>query len=225
MISFVFFDIDDTLFPSTEFSELARRNAIHAMIRVGLDKSEKEIERVLLQVIGEKGSNYPNHFDEVLKQLGVRNRARYVAAAVAAYHDTKIAILPYPEVPQLLLELRARGKKIYVVSEGLEIKQWDKLIRMQLPLYFDDVFVSEHRENGKSAEFYKRIIKTVGAAPNQCLMAGDRENKDILPAKKAGMQTFRVFRGKYAAKPKTTVADYSGRDLRQIVKIVKKPSH
>ncbi|VVC01695.1 Glyceraldehyde 3-phosphate phosphatase [uncultured archaeon] len=224
MVSFIFFDIDDTLFPSTEFSELARRNAIHAIVRMGLECGEGDVEKMLEEVIKERGSNYPHHFDEALKRLGVKNRAKYVAAAVAAYHDTKIAILPYPEVPAMLAALKQAGAKLYIASEGLEVKQWDKLIRMHLEYYFDEVFVSEKGELGKSPEFYRQIAKRAGARPEDCLMAGDREDKDILPAKKAGMLTFRVFRGKYAVKPRTTAADFNGKDLRQIVKIVKKLS-
>ncbi|MEM3075672.1 MAG: TIGR02253 family HAD-type hydrolase [Candidatus Bilamarchaeaceae archaeon] len=222
MISSVFFDIDDTLFPSTEFSEFARRNAIRALIAMGLPYSESKITRILNDIVAKKGSNYPRHFDEVLKRLGVKNRNRYVAAAVAAYHDTKASISPYPEVPRILVALKSAGKRIYVASDGIEVKQWDKLIRMKIALFFDDVFVSENLKIKKGENFYKEILRKLRAKPNECLMVGDREDKDIVPAKKAGMLTFRVFRGKYSTKHKSTVADYYGDDLTRLVDIVKK---
>lgn len=223
MLSAIIFDIDNTLYPSYEFAELTRKNAVHAMIRAGLDISERELERELKRVIREKGSNYPNHFDDVLKKFKIKNRTRFVAAAVAAYHDTKITILPYPEVPKVLLDLRDKGVKLYVASEGLEIKQWDKLIRLQIAQYFEDVFVVKTEEGGKTVSFFKQLAKKIKAKPEDCLMVGDREDKDIIPAKKAGFKTFRIFRGPYS-KNKKTSADFCGEDLNVLVKIVKNPS-
>ena len=225
MISYIFFDIDDTLFPSTEFSNLARKNAIRAMIRMGLHHDEEKLIRLLQKTIEQKGSNYPSHFNDILKKLDVKNPGRYVAAAVAAYHNTKASIQPYPEVPRVLLSLRDEGKKIFVASNGIETKQWDKLIRMKIALFFDDVFVSgKLKVNKNDPAFYRKVMKKIKAKPGECLMVGDREDKDIVAAKKAGMKTFRVFRGKYASSPKRTVADYSGKDLREVVRIVKKLS-
>lgn len=222
MFSYIFFDIDDCLFPSTEFSNLARKNAVRAIIRLGLQYDEEKLYKLLLKIIDEKGSNYPNHFDLLLKRLRVKNPGKYVAAAVAAYHDTKASILPYPEVPRVLLSLRDKKKSIFVASDGIEIKQWDKLLRMKIALFFDGVFVSDElKVSKKDPAFYRKIVKKIKARPEECLMVGDREDRDILPAKKVGMKTFRIFRGKYSAHPRKTAADYSGKDLRKIVKMVK----
>jgi len=220
MIKAVIFDIDNTLYPSHEFAELARKNAINAMIRAGLELDEKKIEKELELVIRKKGSNYPNHFDDVLKKFKVRNKAKYVAAAVAAYHDTKITILPYPEVPNVLLRLRDKKIRLYIASEGLEVKQWDKLLRLQIAQYFDDVFVVDQKEGGKNKMFYERVSRKIGIEPSECIMVGDKEDKDIIPAKKAGFKTFRIFRGPYAEKNGGTIADFSGKELTALLKII-----
>lgn len=220
MIKAVLFDIDNTLYPSREFAELARKNAVSAMIRAGLDAGEREIKKELEMVIREKGSNYPHHFDDVLRNFKVKNKEKYVAAAIAAYHDTKITILPYPEVPKVLLALRDKRTRLYIASEGLKIKQWDKLLRLQIAQYFDDVFVIDRKKGGKNADFYKKVAKRINLPPGECLMVGDKEDRDILPAKKAGFRTFRFFRGPYAAKRAKTAADFSGRNLKALLKIV-----
>ncbi len=191
----LFFDIDDVLFPSTEFSALARKNALNAMIELGLGVSYERLGAVLDNVIAEKGSNYPNHFDIMLEKLGTEKikRAKFVAAAVGAYHDTKAAIHAYADVPLALLKLREKYP-LYVASDGIAVKQWDKLIRMKLAMFFDDVFVSEDLGVQKSPEFYRRIAKLANAEPGTCVMIGDREGKDIKPAKKAGWKMVRVRR-------------------------------
>ena len=66
----IFFDIDDTLFSTTVFADKARRNAIDAMIRAGLNASRQDAMRELEDVIQEFSSNYSGHFDKVLDRLG-----------------------------------------------------------------------------------------------------------------------------------------------------------
>lgn len=204
----VFFDIDDVLFPSTEFAHLARKNALNAMIELGLDCSYGKLAKMLDGVIAEKGSNYPNQFDCLLEKLGIYEgkRAKFVAAAVGAYHNTKASIQPYPDVPLALLELKEKYQ-LYVASEGLAVKQWDKLICLNLAMFFREAFVSESVGVGKSMEFYRKIAAQMNAKPKECVMVGDREDKDILPAKKAGWRTVRVRREGAKYSKGKTVAD------------------
>ncbi len=216
----ILFDIDDTLYPSGEFAALARKNAIRAMIRMGLEGDEQELQNMLAGIIREKGSNYPHHFDLLLERLRIDNKSRFVAAAIGAYHDTKSSIQPFPDVPSVLLKLRDTGCKLYIASNGLAVKQWDKLIRLRLAQYFDDAFISEDLGVEKSEAFYKKIVERLGVKPEECIIVGDREDTDIAPAKKAGLAAIRVYRGSYA-EPKETVADagiVSFRELEDTVK-------
>lgn len=216
----IFFDVDNTLFPTAEFAELARRNAIRAMIETGLDATEGEIYRELQRLIREKGSNYPNHFDLLLKRMGVRKPARYVAAAVAAYHNTKSSIQPYPEVPKTLMELKERGYKLYVATNGDAVKQWDKLIRMGIHLFFDDVFVSGEIGEEKSPSFFRKVLAQLKAHPSECVMVGDRVDSDIAPARKLGIYTIRIMRGPYAREK--GVADARIKSFSELLKVLRK---
>lgn len=212
----ILFDIDDTLFPSSEFSSLARRNAINAMISMGLDLDYDDLRSRLDSIIAAKGSNYGRHFDDLLAEIGVVGGSRFVAAAIAAYHDTKTAIQPFPKVPMTLLRLRESGHRLYVATRGNGIKQWDKLIRLRLALFFGKVFVCQSEE--KDERFYRDIISQLGGEAKSCVMVGDREDTDIIPAKAAGMRTIRVIGGKYSSVP--TSADRSITDFGALTKIV-----
>lgn len=198
MPSHVIFDIDDTLFPSTDFSSRARENSINAMVMMGLDAEPASLLKDLEAIIREKGSNYERHFDDLCLMNGIKDPSRYVAAAIAAYHDTKTAIQPYPTVPLTLLRLRESGFRLHVATDGVATKQWDKLIRLKIALYFDNVFVSGEMGRSKSPLFFKKVLKTLHASPDRCVMVGDREDKDIVPAKSVGMKTVRVLCGKYS---------------------------
>jgi putative hydrolase of the HAD superfamily len=214
MVSHLLFDIDDTLFPSTEFSALARRNALNAMISMGLPADYETLNSKLKTIIERKGSNYQHHFDDLCLEMGEMSPARYVAAAVAAYHDTTPSIAPFPRVPRALMTLRERGYRLFVATQGNSIKQWDKLIRLRLALYFDDVFVSEELGEDKGESFYRKILKTLDAKPETCMMVGDREDTDISPARAVGIRTVRLISGKHAGIP--TKADFSIRDVGEL---------
>lgn len=214
MVKCLLFDIDDTLFPSTEFSTLARRNALNAIIGMGLECDYEKLESMLQLIIAKKGPNYPNHFDDLCREFGCREPGRFVAAAVAAYHDTKTSIAPYPKVPLTLLSLRERGYRLFAATQGNSIKQWDKLIRLRIALYFEGVFVSEELGEDKGPGFYRKILDTLGAEPQDCVMAGDREDGDIAPAKEIGMRTIRVKSGKHAGEP--TKADFTVAGISEI---------
>lgn len=218
MAKHILLDIDDTLFPSTEFADLARHNAINAMIGMGLDADYQAVRSRLDAIIARRGSNYQNHFDELCAELGLRKPARFIAAAVAAYHDTKTAIQPFPRVPATLMRLRELGHRIYIATNGNPVKQWDKLIRLRIALYFDDVFVSGEIGSEKGESFYRSVLAALHAKPGDCMMVGDREDADIIPARNAGMITVRMNAGKYAGSP--TSADYSITDIGSLIGIV-----
>ncbi|MDO8554319.1 MAG: TIGR02253 family HAD-type hydrolase [Candidatus Micrarchaeota archaeon] len=216
----IFFDIDDTLFPSSEFAELARRNAVRAMIEMGLGETQEKLHSMLIKIIAKKGSNYHNHFNDLCAALKLKKSSRYVAAAIAAYHNTKTSILPYPEIPRMLLKLKEDGYGIYVATNGDAIKQWDKLIRLGIEHYFEDVFVSEEMGEEKSPSFFRKVLKQIKAKPEECIMIGDREASDIVPAKRVGIITIRVRRGKHAKGKSTALFDVN--NLEKLPLIIKK---
>ncbi|MEM3363947.1 MAG: HAD hydrolase-like protein [Candidatus Micrarchaeia archaeon] len=190
----IFFDIDNTLFPTSHFLRMADQNAVNAMISKGLDCSFAKGIRELRQIIMEKGSNYPNHFDLLVERVNGKKEIKIVAAGVMAYHNTKNAMSPYPEVPRVLMALHDAGHHLHIASEGIEIKQWDKLLRLGIDIYFEDVYVT----NAKDVQFYKRIIRQCNLDPSHCVMIGDRPSKDTEPAMCAGMYGIRIKRGKYS---------------------------
>lgn len=195
-IKAILFDIDDTLFPSTEFSSLARKKALNAMIFFGMKASKRQASAALDKIIKKYGSNYPRHFDILASSFECDNKNRAIAAAICAYHNAKSAISPYPQAKKALLELKRSGYILAIASEGRAIKQWDKLIRLGLGKFFSCAFVTSK----KSPAFYRRICAGLKLEPNQLLMVGDNPQKDILFAKKAGLHSVRLMLGKHRHK-------------------------
>jgi len=213
MVKAIIFDIDNTLFPSTDFAELARRNAITAMIEAGMDVDENTAYRKLRKVIDRYGPNYTHHFNILLKELGLERNPKIIAAGIVAYHQAKTSIFPYPDVPKTIISLRESGYKLCVASEGKSLKQWDKLIRLGLHNMFHEVFVTPK----KTKKFYRSILKKLRLKPQEVLMVGDRLDKDILPAKSLGIRTVLVAR-EHAGKG----ADYSVRNFGELLEAIQR---
>ena len=69
MIKGILFDLDDTLYNSSEFVEIARREAVNSMIDAGLNIEFEEAMDILNKIIKDKGSNYGKHFDDLVKAV------------------------------------------------------------------------------------------------------------------------------------------------------------
>jgi len=225
-IKALFFDIDDTLYDSTLQASLARKNAIKAMIEAGLDVNEEKAMNSLQEIVKKFGSNYSYHFDELLKESGYDPNPRIVAAGVVAYHTTKIAYLvPFPDTIPTLLRLRDLDYKLGIITDGISVKQWEKLIRLGLQHFFHSVIISSDvRREKPDPELFKIAVKNLGCKPEETLVVGDRLDKDISGANKAGMVTVQIIKGKYRErKPRDEFEepDYIISNLANILDILK----
>ncbi|HKX46896.1 MAG TPA: TIGR02253 family HAD-type hydrolase [Planctomycetota bacterium] len=194
----VLFDIDDTLYSTTEFAQRARANAVRAMVEAGLGLPEEVVARELDEVIAEFSSNYDHHFDKLLQRLRPAaleriNPAVVVAAGVAAYHDTKFRELkPFPDVVPLLRTLRSAGVGRGIVSHGWTVKQAEKIVRLGLLPYLDldAIFISDQIGIAKpNPKLYQTALRDLGLQASDVLYVGDHPAHDVGPPKALGMRT------------------------------------
>lgn len=200
----IFFDIDDTLYSTSEFAELARSVALDAMIEAGLSVEKQLLQEELEEVISEFTSNYEHHFDKLLLRIPKKhyrgiNPAIIVAAGVIAYHETKIRRLaPYEDAFEVLRLLDGTGLVLGVITEGLEVKQAEKLVRMRLHRYFSPnaIFISNQIGISKpNPKIYQRACSDLNLRPTQTMYVGDNPVHDIDPPKSIGMLAVRMRRG------------------------------
>lgn len=200
----IFFDIDDTLYSTTEFARKARANALRAMIQAGLKVDFDDLNRELDEVIAEFSSNYPYHFDKLLGRFppesypGV-NPAIIVASGVVEYHHTKFAELhPYPDVIEVLNILSRTGLLLGVITAGLTIKQAEKIVRLKVIDYLSPgaIYISEQVGISKpNVKLYLRACSSSGLRPEEAMYVGDNPRYDIDPCNRIGLWTVRHDRG------------------------------
>lgn len=226
----IFFDIDDTLFSTTVFADKARRAAVDAMIRAGLQTDRADATRELDEVIAEFSSNYGGHFDKVLDRLGAEafeghNRAVIVAAGVVAYHATKWRELKvYDDVYEVLKWLATTRLVRGIVSAGITIKQAEKLVRLEIlefltpsAIFFTDQ-VGFSKPNPK---LYRRVLQRLKLQPARCLYVGDNPTHDIDPCNREGWSTARIRRsGRHASEEGLTKPTWEIRDFFELRRIL-----
>ncbi len=228
----IFFDIDDTLFSTSEFALRARENAVEAMIRVGLKMRKEPLMRELHEVIAEFSSNYERHFDKLLLRIpkhcyqGI-NPAILVSAGVIAYHETKVRELrPYPDVLEALSLLSQTPIILGVITAGLEVKQAEKLLRLGVYDYLcpTAIFISDQIGISKpNVKLYQRACMDLNILPTETMYIGDNPTHDIDPPNMIGMITVRNRRtGKYQSIEGKTQAAHEIKDFKDLLDILEK---
>lgn len=192
VIKNIFFDLDDTLFPTAQFAELARKNAIRSMIQHGLKADFDYAYKKLIEIIKLKGSNYNQHFNLLCKYFNKKIDYEIIASGLISYHNAKNTILPFANTYSTLLTLKEHSYKLFIATNGNPIKQWEKVLRLNIDTYFDAVFISEEVGMLKSAVFFKKILKRTKTNAAESVMIGNNLDIDVYPALGAGMKAILV---------------------------------
>lgn len=194
MIKAVFFDIDDTLYDTSGFAKLARKAALRAMIDAGLPLTDKDAYLLLREIIKEKGSNYNKHFNILTKRVLGEENPLLIARGMITYHNVKFALLRlFPDTMSTLIYLKKNNYQLGVISNGLTIKQWEKLIRLDLYHFFEDVITSEEAGSEKpDIEIFQMALNRMGCQAEKSVMVGNKFSEDIMGAINAGMSTILV---------------------------------
>lgn len=228
----VLFDIDDTLYSTTEFAAHARRRSVEALRRLGVKYPANLLLKELHEVIAEFSSNYEHHFNKLLLRLPRRategvNPAVLVAGAVAAYHETKQRDLaPFPDVVPCLRRLARTDLIRGVLTAGLEIKQAEKLLRLGVYEWLTPtaVFVSDQIGISKpNPKFYQRACDELGIHPGEAMYVGDNPALDVDPANGVGMVTVLCRRGGAHERERgRTRPRHEVRDFHELLRLLQK---
>jgi len=214
----IFFDIDDTLYSTSEFAALARRNAIENMRAHGFRMATEDALRELAEIVVEFSSNYEHHFDKLLRRVpkhyweGVSETV-LVAAAVVGYHETKFRELrPYEDAVDVLKLLRKQTElKLGVITSGLALKQAEKLVRLGVVNLFEPqgIFISDEIGISKpNPKLYLRACAAFGVRPSEAIYVGDRPKLDVDPCNRIGMITVLNRRTSRTFEPGETQPDF-----------------
>jgi len=219
----IFFDLDDTLFPTTNFVKKAREKSFNAMIDKGLNEDNLEQLKINFEKVYKlEGTNSQTHYQNLLsKYYKIKSPEieKLVAIAIISYYSEKENMKTFPRTYEILKKLQKKFI-LAIISSGDGIKQWDKIYRLKLDKYFnkENILITKSSNFEKNEEGYKKIFEKYSKKyeTKNIWMIGDREDNDIIPAKKIGFKTIRIGTGKYNFDYKKTIADYKYENIYKI---------
>ena len=229
----VLFDVDDTLYSTTEFAARARENSVRAMIGAGLALPYEDVAAELDEVVREFPSNFESHFDALLLRLptgacGQVNPAVIVASGVVAYHETKWReFSASADALEVLRSLSGKGGlRLGAVTSGVPVKQAEKLIRLGVLEHLEAraIFFAEQMGYSKhNPKLYVQVCRVLGLPPEQCMFVGDHPVRDVDSPNRAGLITV-LYQGggKYGGERGETDPDYAVQNFWDLSEIIER---
>ena len=220
MLKAVSFDLDNTLIDFMTMKKLSCDAAISAMIGAGLNVNKDKAMKELFALYDKYGLEEKTIFQKFLKKVAKRIDYEILASGIVAYRRVRTGFLePYPHVSEVLFELKRRGIKLAIVSDAPRLKAWIRLVSMKINHLFDVVVTfDDTKEMKPSNKPFQVVFEKLKVKPSECLMVGDRPERDIKGAKKLGMLTCFAKYGN--PKAKGSDADYEINDIKELLEIV-----
>ncbi len=220
MIKAVIFDLDNTLIDFMTMKRLSCEAAISAMIGSGLNADKKKAIKELFLLYDKYGLEEKLIFQKFLKKIAKKIDYEILASGIVAYRRVRSGFLePYPHVSEVLFELKQRGIKLAIVSDAPRLKAWIRLVSMKINHLFDVVVTFEDTKQLKpSTKPFQVAFRKLNLKASECLMVGDRPERDIKGAKRLGMLTCFARYGNPDAK--ASGADYEISGIKELLEIV-----
>jgi HAD superfamily hydrolase (TIGR01549 family) len=201
-IDVVLFDLDDTLHDDTRAfhgaaeevaREVAAEHGIDAIALKGAYVAAAEgfwhrLDAAQLQT--KLGNLRERLWGEALDRVGIADAGvvRRSAQNYNAYRKKYFS--PFPGALDVLRTLRARGKKLGILTNGFSETHREKIAILQLGEYFDAIFIADEVGMIKPDPLlFAHACTSMGSAPARGAMVGDRYDRDIRGAHDAGLFT------------------------------------
>lgn len=216
----IFFDADNTLYPTREAAAKADQKAMAYLAKGSVYSAPRLCHFWLEKIVAKvKQSKSPRErsrlysYQELVKRYGLSQDPR---KAYLIFRQTLVKILkPYPYVLPMLKELK-NYLKIVVSEDNQDLIQY-KLQKLGLARYFDSVVAAEDIGTMKpSAKYFTSALEKFKLQSAECAMIGDAWEKDLEPAAILGMRTIKL--GEEDRRANRSIKDFRmlGKTLRKI---------
>lgn len=195
----VIFDLDDTLYSEKQY------------VRSGYKAVAKLLgEEALADRLWTYFENGKPAIDELLNELGCIGRKE---ECLEAYREQIPEITLYDGVVDLILELKRKGIKVGIITDGRVSGQKRKLQALGLDKLLDDIIITDElggTQFRKPCDIAFRIMQRRWGLPfEQMVYVGDNAEKDFQAPKQLGMRSvfFRNIDGIYFDNRKNEVQE------------------
>jgi putative hydrolase of the HAD superfamily len=191
MIRALIFDLDDTLFPESEFVR-SGFEAVDAWLR-----KDKAISGFMARASADfcRGAR-GDIFNRVLRSLGVLDDAQLVQKMVDVYREHQPYIRLFSDA-EWALDYFSKTRHLALLTDGYLKVQQRKVAALNISHRFEAIVYSDTfgRVGWKPSPLaYQQITKELSCSPNQCAYVGDNPAKDFITARRLNWFTIRVRR-------------------------------
>lgn len=196
----VLFDLGGTLITASPIPEVMKEilkiNGVERSleeIEQARKAAEKHIDTENLPILGDKFWIQSNK--QVLKQLGIRGDASFLAEKMTKlwwqYADVEL----YPDAEETLKTLKQHRLKMGLITNGLESDVREILPKIGLTGFFDVETTSDKVGKMKpNKEIFLYALEKLGIPPNKALFVGDMIEHDYKGAKESGLKALLIDR-------------------------------
>jgi len=220
MIRAIIFDLDNTLYDQKLFN-LGAFEDVSGYVSKRFGADNKKTYAALARVWLAKPDS-PRLFDKVLPAVGVRGAN--IGKIVDVFHDHRPKLKLYTGTRTVLSKLKARYA-LGMLTDGTPSTQRNKIANLGLEKMFDEIVMTAKTGAGRpkpSSTSYDHMLKLLGVKPSEVVYVGDNPKVDFAPAKKMGMTTIRLMKGRFrgARARGGCDADYKIKNLNGIFSIL-----
>ncbi|MFZ5827952.1 MAG: HAD family hydrolase [Bacillota bacterium] len=133
-------------------------------------------------------------WQEALREQGITG-GELPAAMAERFFAARRRYPRFPEIDSLLAELRSRGYRLGIVTNGVPDLQREKIDGCGVAHLFEASVVSGEIDCGKpDPGIFRHICGELGVEVAECVMVGDNPARDVAGAMNAGMRSVWVSR-------------------------------
>ena len=193
MIKAVVFDLDDTLISEKEYV-FSGFNVVSKEISYRYDIDREQVFSKMKELFAESTKNV---FNRTLEYFHINYMNNEILELIDIYRNHKPKIKFFDDVIPTILELRRRGIKTGIITDGYKETQINKIEALNSRELFDEIIITDElgREFWKPHErSYKIMAKNLGVNFSEMIYVGDNEEKDFIGANKLGIYTSCIIR-------------------------------
>jgi putative hydrolase of the HAD superfamily len=192
----IVFDLDDTLYPESQFLE----SGLRAVAEYTSTKSEINSQEILMtsmSLLETFGRELV--FDNMLKHYGMYSK-NLVRKLISVYRSHTPSIRMGEKEIEIVRKLSSIYN-LYLVTDGNKNVQASKIAALGIESLFRKIFIT-HRygitSSKPSLKCFEKIREIENALWNEIVYVGDDPNKDFVNLNKVGAITIRVMTGRFA---------------------------
>jgi len=218
-VNTIVFDLDDTLFPESEFA-LSGYRAVHEwqLPRFGI----KSFLDDALEIYASADRN--RLFNRVLEKNGFPGDAEVIREMVKHFREHLPTLSLYEDAEWILNHYKSQRKNLAIITDGFAISQQNKVQALKLEPYFQRIIYTDAlggRPFWKpNPAAFQMVMQEFKGDPREFVYIADNPLKDFLAPKSLGWHTVHIVRESGVYKgvdvPESHLADRTVRSLREL---------